>query len=225
MSHKYRFRSSDISGEHVVSGSLGLVPLSELSGVEDSSGESDTPLIVDETIPVAPSIENQLASSVVSNPDTAAAALVNATAPLATVAVDAVASFSIPSLAYKQLVLPAQSDPGCSTLYPAYIDVTAANAMRIASVAATPTADSVIDRQSTSQSDPGQASTHTIIYDTVAMGTGSLPATPPVQSVITAAYTQLGPMDPGHLAGWINMPPGTELGLSVGDTVLHDTYR
>jgi len=29
----------------------------------------------------------------------------------------------------------------------------------------------------------------------------------------------------GHLAGWINMPPGTEVGLSTGDTVLDDTYR
>jgi len=29
----------------------------------------------------------------------------------------------------------------------------------------------------------------------------------------------------GHLAGWIKMAPGTELGLSAGDTVLDDTYR
>jgi len=29
----------------------------------------------------------------------------------------------------------------------------------------------------------------------------------------------------GHLAGWINMPRGTELGLSADDTVLDDTYR
>jgi len=29
----------------------------------------------------------------------------------------------------------------------------------------------------------------------------------------------------GHLAEWIRMPTGTELGLSAGDTVLDDTYR
>ena len=62
MFHPYRLRSSDISDGNVVSGSLGLVPPSELSGVEDSSGESDTPLIVYETISAAPSIENQLAT-------------------------------------------------------------------------------------------------------------------------------------------------------------------
>jgi len=110
----------------------------------------------------------------------------------------AAAGSSCPSLESNQLVLPAQSDPGYSTLYPAYIDVTAVNAMRtIASVVATTTADSVIDRQSTSQSDPGQTSTQTVVYDTVAMGTGSLHATPPGQ-LVTPAYTQLRPMDPGH---------------------------
>jgi len=64
--------------------------------VEDSSEESDTPLTVDEAIPAAPAIDSQLATSAVSNPNTDTA-LVNATTQLATVAVDAVASFSIPS--------------------------------------------------------------------------------------------------------------------------------
>jgi len=48
---------------------LGLVLPSELSGVEDSSEESDMPLIADETIQAAPAIENQLATSVVRNPN------------------------------------------------------------------------------------------------------------------------------------------------------------
>jgi len=29
----------------------------------------------------------------------------------------------------------------------------------------------------------------------------------------------------GKLTGWIKMPPGTEVGLSVGDTVLDNTHR
>jgi len=69
---------------------LGLVPPSELSGVEDSSEESDMPVIADEMIQAAMAIENQLATSVVSNPNRNTA-LVDATTQLATVSVDAVA--------------------------------------------------------------------------------------------------------------------------------------
>jgi len=111
-----------------------------------------------------------------------------------------VAGASSPSLDAQRSGISDQSDPG--TLYPAYVD---ANAMTtVVSVAVTPTADSFIDRQSTSQSDPGQTYTPTgVVYNTVAMRTGSLHATPPVQSV-TAAYTQVGPMDPSHSRPFID---------------------
>ena len=93
-----------------------------------------------------------------------------------------------PSLAPQRSGIADQSGRGYSTLYPAYID---ANAMTASvSVVATPT-DSVIDRQSTTQSGHRQTYTPTVVYDTVAMGTGPQHATPPVQSD-TAAYTQVG---------------------------------
>ena len=112
-----------------------------------------------------------------------------------TAASHGVAGASSPSLDAQRSGIADQSGPGHSTLYPAYIN---ANAMgTISSVAATPTADSVINRQSITQSGPGQTYIQAIVYDTVAMGTGSLHATPPLQSD-TAAYTQVGPMAPGH---------------------------
>ena len=97
-----------------------------------------------------------------------------------------------PSLdARREGVLSARSDPEHSTAYAVYIDVINANAMETTvSVTAMSTVKSVINKPLTGKCDQGQTYTPTIVYDTVAMGNGSLPATPPVQSD-TAAYTQV----------------------------------
>ena len=69
------------------------------------------------------------------------------------------------------------------------------------SVAATPTAHSLIDSQYTSQPDPGQGDTNTMTYVTAAMGTGQAAATPPARPSL--ANSQLGP---GTQATWYSLP-------------------
>ena len=100
-----------------------------------------------------------------------------------------------PSLAPNREGIADQSGPGNTTLCPP--DIHADAMLDTVSVSATPT-DSFIDGPSTSQSGPGQT-----YAPTAAMGTGSLPATPPVQPD-TAAYTQVGPMDPSHSRPFID---------------------
>jgi len=100
-----------------------------------------------------------------------------------------------PSLAPNREGIADQSGPGNTTLCPP--DIHADAMLDTVSVSATPT-DSFIDRPSTSQSGPGQT-----YAPTAAIGTRSLPATPPVQPD-TAAYTQVGRMDPSHSRPFID---------------------
>ena len=195
MSHPYQLRSMDTRVEQTEGHSGGAeaarshVPL-ELAG-RDSELETNS------------SFNDENRTAVVASHSTQLQQLQQTTvAPVSSPAAShgVAGDQTCPSLAPQRSGIADQSGRGYSTLYPAYID---ANAMTASvSVVATPT-DLVIDRQSTTQSGHRQTYTPTVVYDTVAMGTGPQHATPPVQSD-TAAYTQVGPMAPGHSCSSIN---------------------